>query len=138
MFGYACNETQDYMPSAIHYSHRILRRLQSEIQQTSWILPDSKAQVTMSYDGINNPISIDKIVCSTQHKDSIDISEVREYLENLIKNEITEYDLSDTEFLINPTGRFVIGGPDGDTGLTGRKIIVDTYGGYASTRRRCI
>ncbi len=131
MFGYACNETENYMPSAIHYSHRILQRLQDVRQSSSWILPDSKAQVTMSYDGINNPVSIDKIVCSTQHEEAIDIADVRVYIEELIRKEITEYDLSNTEFLINPTGRFVIGGPDGDTGLTGRKIIVDTYGGYA-------
>ena len=131
MFGYACNETDNHMPSAIHFSHRILQRLQQERESTSWILPDSKAQVTMSYNGINNPVSIDKIVCSTQHEDAMDIADVRWYIEDLIKKEITEYDLSNTEFLINPTGRFVIGGPDGDTGLTGRKIIVDTYGGYA-------
>ena len=131
MFGYACNETENFMPSAIHYSHRILQRLQSEREQASWILPDSKAQVTMTYNGINEPLSIDKIVCSTQHEDAMDIVDVRWYIEDLIKKEITEYDLSNTEFLINPTGRFVIGGPDGDTGLTGRKIIVDTYGGYA-------
>ena len=131
MFGYACNETENYMPSAIHYSHRILQRLQEERQSTSWILPDSKAQVTMSYEGINKPVSIDKIVCSTQHEDAVDIADVRVYIEDLIRKEITEYDLSKTEFLINPTGRFVIGGPDGDTGITGRKIIVDTYGGYA-------
>ena len=131
MFGYACNETENFMPSAIHYSHRILQRLQSEREQASWILPDSKAQVTMTYNGINEPLSIDKIVCSTQHEDAMDIVDVRWYIEDLIKKEIKEYDLSNTEFLINPTGRFVIGGPDGDTGLTGRKIIVDTYGGYA-------
>ena len=131
MFGYACNETDNYMPSAIHFSHRILQRLQNERQNTSWILPDSKAQVTMTYDSVNKPVSIDKIVCSTQHEDAMDIADVRWYIEDLIRKEITEYDLTDTEFLINPTGRFVIGGPDGDTGLTGRKIIVDTYGGYA-------
>jgi len=131
MFGYACNETDNYMPSAIHFSHKILQRLQNERQNTSWILPDSKAQVTMTYDSVNKPVSIDKIVCSTQHEDAMDIADVRWYIEDLIKKEITEYDLSNTEFLINPTGRFVIGGPDGDTGLTGRKIIVDTYGGYA-------
>ena len=132
MFGYACNETDNYMPSAIHYSHKILKRLQAEREGgEDWIGPDSKAQVTMSYDGINNPVSIDKIVCSTQHTESIDIADVRKNIESIIRQEITEYDLSNTEFLINPTGRFVIGGPDGDTGLTGRKIIVDTYGGYA-------
>ena len=133
MFGYACNETEDYMPSAIHFSHRILRRLQSERTNNTlnWLQPDSKSQVTMSYNGINDPVSIDKIVCSTQHKDYVTIEQVRKSLEELIREEITEYDLDKVDFLINPTGRFVIGGPDGDTGLTGRKIIVDTYGGYA-------
>ena len=131
MFGYACNETDDYMPSAIHFSHRILKRLQEERNNHSWIGPDSKAQVTMSYDNINHPVSIDKIVCSTQHEDAIAIDDVRAFVDDIIRQEITEYDLRDTKFLINPTGRFVIGGPDGDTGLTGRKIIVDTYGGYA-------
>ena len=131
MFGYACNETEDYMPSAIHFSHRILKALRKERQQASWIGPDSKAQVTMRYDSVNKPIGIEKIVCSTQHEDAVEIDDVRAYVDDVIRKEITEYDLRNTEFLINPTGRFVIGGPDGDTGLTGRKIIVDTYGGYA-------
>ena len=132
MFGYACNETPDLMPSAIYYSHRILKRLESERRNGStWILPDSKAQVTMSYTDVNSPVSIDKIVCSTQHTENTSIDDVRERVEAIIRDEISEYDLSNTQFLINPTGRFVIGGPDGDTGLTGRKIIVDTYGGYA-------
>ena len=85
----------------------------------------------MSYDGINEPKDIKKIVCSTQHLEMITIWKLRERVEEIIRDEISEYDLSKTEFLINPTGRFVIGGPDGDTGVTGRKIIVDTYGGYA-------
>jgi len=132
MFGYACNETPTMMPSAIYYSHRILQRLEQERRTgATWILPDSKAQVTMTYADVNSPTSIDKIVCSTQHTENTSIDDVRERVESIIRDEITEYDLSKTEFLINPTGRFVIGGPDGDTGLTGRKIIVDTYGGYA-------
>ena len=133
MFGYACNETEDFMPSAIHFSHKILRRLQIERGHsgTHWLQPDSKSQVTMSYDGINEPKDIKKIVCSTQHLESITIEQIREQVEEIIRDEISEYDLSKTKFLINPTGRFVIGGPDGDTGVTGRKIIVDTYGGYA-------
>ena len=132
MFGYACNETPSFMPSAIYYSHRILQRLENERRaDATWILPDSKAQVTMSYTDVNSPVSIDKIVCSTQHVENVSIDDVRGRLEGIIRDEISEYDLSETEFLINPTGRFVIGGPDGDTGLTGRKIIVDTYGGYA-------
>jgi S-adenosylmethionine synthetase len=132
MFGYACSETPSLMPSAIYYSHRILQRLEQERRSdATWLLPDSKAQVTMSYTDVNSPVSIDKIVCSTQHVEDLSIDDVRERVESIIRDEITEYDLSKTEFLINPTGRFVIGGPDGDTGLTGRKIIVDTYGGYA-------
>ena len=131
MFGYACNETDNYMPSAIHYSHRILQRLQNERETSSWILPDSKAQVTMDYYSTNNPIGISKIVCSTQHAEDISIEDVRAGLEDIIRDELKEVNLDNVEFLLNPTGRFVIGGPDGDTGLTGRKIIVDTYGGYA-------
>ncbi len=132
MFGYACNETDNYMPSAIHYSHKILKRLQAEREGgEDWIGPDSKAQVTMTYDDVNTPTGITKIVCSTQHIDDVSIQMVRDRVEQIIRDEISDQDLSNTEFLINPTGRFVIGGPDGDTGLTGRKIIVDTYGGYA-------
>ena len=132
MFGYACNETPNYMPSAIHYSHKILKRLQAEREGgEDWIGPDSKAQVTMTYDNVNTPTGITKIVCSTQHIDDVSIQMVRDRVEQIIRDEITDQDLSNTEFLINPTGRFVIGGPDGDTGLTGRKIIVDTYGGCA-------
>ena len=132
MFGYACDETADYMPSAIYFSHRILKRLAEERRgEETWLGPDSKSQVTMQYDTVNKPVGISKIVCSTQHSDSVSTQFVRDRIEQIIRDEITEYDLSNTEFLINPTGRFVIGGPDGDTGLTGRKIIVDTYGGYA-------
>ena len=132
MFGYACNETPNYMPSAIYYSHKILKRLQAEREgNETWLGPDSKSQVTMTYDNVNKPTGITKIVCSTQHSDDVSIQMVRDRIEQIIRDEITDWDLSETEFLINPTGRFVIGGPDGDTGLTGRKIIVDTYGGYA-------
>ena len=88
----------------------------------------------MKYDSVNKPVGIEKIVCSTQHEDAAHIDNVRAYVDDVIRKEITEYDLRNTEFLINPTGRFVIGGPDGDTGLTGRKIIVDTYGGYVPWR----
>ena len=133
MFGYACDETPDLMPSAIYYSHKILRRLAQERRNgETWLGPDSKSQVTMSYDDVNTPTGITKIVCSTQHSDEMSIQAVRDRVEQIILDELEgTFDLSDTEFLINPTGRFVIGGPDGDTGLTGRKIIVDTYGGYA-------
>lgn len=132
MFGYACNETPDLMPSAIYYSHKILKRLAVERRNgEEWIGPDSKSQVTMQYDGIGKPVGISTIVCSTQHSDDVSTQMVRDRVEQIIIEELSDVDLKNTEFLINPTGRFVIGGPDGDTGLTGRKIIVDTYGGYA-------
>jgi len=130
MFGYACLETDNYMPMAIYLCHKILKRVQNERENHAWILPDNKSQVTLTYSDINKPENIEKIVCSTQHSDDVDIKHVRKKIEEIIRDEIIE-DLSSTEFLINPTGRFVVGGPDGDTGLTGRKIIVDTYGGYA-------
>ena len=130
MFGYACLETENYMPMAIYLCHKILERVQDERKNHVWILPDNKSQVTLTYNDINKPKNIEKIVCSTQHAEDVDIEYVRKKIEEIIRDEIKE-DLNSTEFLINPTGRFVIGGPDGDTGLTGRKIIVDTYGGYA-------
>lgn len=135
MFGYACNETENYMPSAIHYSHRIveeLTRLRKLGGDESWLGPDAKSQVTFEYDDNNKPIRIAKVVCSTQHREEIDIVKVRSVVEDIIRGVLPRQMLDNrTEFYINPTGRFVIGGPDGDTGLTGRKIIVDTYGGYA-------
>ena len=133
MFGYACNETPNLMPSAIYYSHKILKRLAAERRSGNeeWIGPDSKSQVTMEYDTVGKPVGIKTIVCSTQHTDDVSTQMVRDRVEQIIREEITDWNLSQTEFLINPTGRFVIGGPDGDTGVTGRKIIVDTYGGYA-------
>jgi S-adenosylmethionine synthetase len=130
MFGYACDETPEYMPSAIFYSHRILQRLAHERRNgETWLGPDSKSQVTMSYHDVNTPIAIDKIVCSTQHDRDISIQAVRHKVEEIIRSEV-QCDNA-TQFMINPTGNFVIGGPDGDSGVTGRKIIVDTYGGYA-------
>jgi S-adenosylmethionine synthetase len=133
MFGYACNETDNYMPSAIYWSHRIVESL-AHLRKTGadWLGPDAKSQVTFEYDEYNRPVRIAKVVCSTQHSDSIEIAEVRARVEQYIRTVLPEqYVTAETEFYINPTGRFVIGGPDGDTGLTGRKIIVDTYGGYA-------
>ena len=130
MFGYACLETENYMPMAIYLCHKILERVQDERENHAWILPDNKSQVTLTYSDVNKPKIVDKIVCSTQHSEDIDIEHVRKIIEEIIRDEIKE-DLGNTEFLINPTGRFVVGGPDGDTGLTGRKIIVDTYGGAA-------
>lgn len=135
MFGYATDETNDYMPSAIYWSHKILERLGIERRsggEFSWLGPDAKAQVTFEYDENNKPVSIRKVVCSTQHREDIPIEIVRKHVENIIRDVLPkEYVNNETEFYINPTGRFVIGGPDGDAGLTGRKIIVDTYGGYA-------
>jgi S-adenosylmethionine synthetase len=134
MFGHACNETENYMPGAIYYSHKIveaLARVRKNLAVT-WLGPDAKSQVTMEYNDDAIPRRIAKVVCSTQHHDDVDINKVRTTVETVIR-EVLPSKLIDnnTEFHINPTGRFVIGGPDGDTGLTGRKIIVDTYGGYA-------
>jgi len=133
MFGYACNETDTYMPSAIYWSHRIVEELTKVRKQGSTVLgPDAKSQVTFEYNDDGTPKRIAKVVCSTQHSDSADIEFVRSFVERIIREVLpSKYVDNATEFFINPTGRFVIGGPDGDTGLTGRKIIVDTYGGYS-------
>ena len=133
MFGYACNETENYMPSAIYWSHRIVEELTKIRKSGSTILgPDAKSQVTFEYNDDGTPKRIAKVVCSTQHSESTDIEFVRMFVERIIREVLpTKYVDEQTEFFINPTGRFVIGGPDGDTGLTGRKIIVDTYGGYS-------
>lgn len=133
MFGYACNETPELMPAAIHYAHRIVER-QSELRKDGrlpWLRPDAKSQVTLRYvDG--RPVSIDTIVLSTQHAPEMQYTQIEEAaIEEIIKPVVPAEWLKDTKFLINPTGRFVIGGPQGDCGLTGRKIIVDTYGGAA-------
>jgi len=134
MFGYACNETDSFMPSAIYWSHRIVDMLarQRKSKVTPWLGPDAKSQVTFEYNDDGTPKRIAKVVCSTQHDADTDIVLVRKAVEQLIRTLLPkEYVDDNTEFFINPTGRFVIGGPDGDTGLTGRKIIVDTYGGYS-------
>lgn len=135
MFGYACDETDAYMPSAIYWSHKILQRLSEERKaggDFTWLGPDAKAQVTFEYNESNQPVRIRKVVCSTQHREDIPIETVRRHVKNIILAVLPpNYIDEETEFYINPTGRFVIGGPDGDAGLTGRKIIVDTYGGYA-------
>ena len=133
MFGYACNETPSNMPSAIYYSHEILKALESARRNgATWLGPDSKAQVTYYYDSIGNPMYIKSIVCSTQHSDDLSIADVRERVTDIILPVVKDQiHVLKTVWHINPTGRFVIGGPDGDSGLTGRKIIVDTYGGYA-------
>jgi len=135
MFGYACKETEDFMPSAIYYSHKILQHVASERRSgANWIGPDSKAQVTMEYDEVNHPLRVSRVVCSSQHTEEFSLEETRNKIKQLVISSLEEAGapIDDrTEYLINPTGKFVIGGPDGDTGLTGRKIIVDTYGGYA-------
>ncbi|MDL2284232.1 methionine adenosyltransferase [Oxalobacter sp. OttesenSCG-928-P03] len=131
MFGYACNETPELMPAAIHYAHRLVER-QSQLRKDGrlpWLRPDAKSQVTLRYvDG--RPVSAETIVLSTQHAPEMEHSRIEEaVIEEIIKKVLPAEWLKDTRYLVNPTGRFVIGGPMGDCGLTGRKIIVDTYGG---------
>jgi len=133
MFGYACKETPSLMPAPIYYSHKILEEMASKRKkgETPGIQPDSKSQVTLQYNN-GSPEKCTKIVVSTQHDENLDQQGVSEIIIPIIKNIMPEEWISnETEILINPTGKFVIGGPDGDTGLTGRKIIVDTYGGAA-------
>ena len=134
MFGYACDETDTYMPFAIDYAHRLVKK-QSEVRKTgglTWLRPDAKSQVSVRYED-GRPIGIETVVLSTQHSEEVD----HKMLEDAVINEIikpvlpVEMVSDKTRFLVNPTGRFVIGGPVGDCGLTGRKIIVDTYGGAA-------
>ncbi|WP_100643920.1 methionine adenosyltransferase [Alteromonas facilis] len=134
MFGYASDETDVLMPAPITYSHRLVQK-QAELRKSGelpWLRPDAKSQVTFVYED-DKPVGIDAVVLSTQHCDSVSTEELREaVLERIIKPVLPEQWLNkDTQFHINPTGRFVIGGPMGDCGLTGRKIIVDTYGGMA-------
>ena len=134
MFGYACDETDVYMPLAIHLSHRLVER-QSELRRDGrlpWLRPDAKSQVTLRYaDG--KPQAIDTVVVSTQHAPEIELDQIREaVIEEIIKPVIPNHLIQgEINYLVNPTGRFVVGGPQGDCGLTGRKIIVDTYGGAA-------
>lgn len=135
MFGYACNETEELMPLPISLAHRLTKKL-SEVRRAdehSLLLPDGKSQVTVEYDDDNNPVRVDTVVISVQHRAEASLDELRPYIiEKVIKTTIPEHLIDEhTRYLINPTGRFVIGGPQGDTGLTGRKIIVDTYGGMA-------
>ncbi|MFC0251038.1 methionine adenosyltransferase [Massilia consociata] len=133
MFGYACDETPELMPAAIYYAHRLVER-QSQLRKDGrlpWLRPDAKSQVTLRYvDG--RPVAVDTVVLSTQHAPEISHSQIQEaVVEEIIKPVLPREWLEGTKFLVNPTGRFVIGGPQGDCGLTGRKIIVDTYGGAA-------
>ena len=135
MFGYACNETDELMPAPIYYSHKILRLMADDRKKgiLKGIEPDSKSQVTMLYEN-EKPVKVTSVVISTQHSKDLNQEKVREAIIPYIKKTIPEKLLSNlnpNEIYINPTGQFIIGGPDGDTGLTGRKIIVDTYGGAA-------
>jgi S-adenosylmethionine synthetase len=135
MFGYACKETPEYMPLPIMLSHKLAKRLADlrKIEGHSELRPDGKTQVSVEYDENNNPVRIDTIVISTQHNEEVSQEYLRELMINEVINKVIDPSLIDelTKIYVNPTGRFVIGGPKGDTGLTGRKIIVDTYGGYA-------
>ncbi len=134
MFGYATNETESYMPLPVYLAHGLTRRL-TEMRKSgeiAYLLPDGKSQVTVEYED-NKPVRVDAVVISTQHKGEATLEQIREdVIEKIIKPVIPAEFLDEhTKYFINPTGRFVIGGPQGDTGLTGRKIIVDTYGGMA-------
>ena len=133
MFGYAVDETETYMPAPIYYSHLILKEL-SDLRHSgrvSFLGPDSKSQLSVEYDG-SKPIGAKKIVVSTQHEENYNQENLKEFIVEVIKKVLPkEWSYNSDDILVNPTGRFVIGGPDGDTGLTGRKIIVDTYGGSA-------
>ena len=134
MFGYACRETDVLMPAAIHYAHQILKRL-AEIRKAdadSILGPDSKSQITLVYDDNGNPTGAHKVVLSTQHAEAASQSDIRKLVTPVIADILPDgWMVDDADLLVNPTGNFVIGGPDGDAGLTGRKIIVDTYGGAA-------
>ena len=134
MFGYACNETPELMPLPISLAHRLAKKL-TVVRKNgtlSYLRPDGKTQVTVEYDG-DRPIRVDTIVISTQHSELVELEQIQQDIKNEVIFPIIPANLIDenTKFFINPTGRFVIGGPVGDTGLTGRKIIVDTYGGYS-------
>ena len=133
MFGYACTETDVLMPSPIYYSHRILKRMADDRHsgKTPQFEPDAKSQVTMKYEN-GKPVGVTSVVVSTQHKEGVSQSDLRELVRGYVKEVLPNgWFPPEEEFYVNPTGLFVIGGPDGDAGLTGRKIIVDTYGGAA-------
>jgi len=135
MFGYASNETKSLMPAPIHYAHRLMQQ-QAKVRKDGtlpWLRPDAKSQLTFRYGADGKPLSIDAVVLSTQHSPDIDLESLRAgVMEHIIRPVIPAHWLTeDTKYHINPTGNFVIGGPVGDCGLTGRKIIVDTYGGMA-------
>ena len=135
MFGFASNETEEYMPYPISMAHKLARRLTEVIKNGTlkYLRPDGKTQVTVEYDENDKPVRLDAVVLSTQHDENVSQEQIHEDIKKYVFDEIIPADMVDenTKFFINPTGRFVIGGPHGDSGLTGRKIIVDTYGGYA-------
>ena len=136
MFGYACNETPEYMPMAIMLAHKISERL-AEVRKyklVDYLRPDGKCQVTVEYDENDKPCRVDTIVLSTQHSSKVDSATIAKDMINLVIRKVVPLNLLDeeTKYYINPTGRFEIGGPAEDSGLTGRKIIVDTYGGYCA------
>ena len=135
MFGYATNETDEYMPYPIHLAHRLSRQL-SKVRKDGtlpYLRPDGKSQVTVEYDESGNPSRIDAVVISSQHSEDVSWDQIKEDIREKVIDPILPAELldDDTKYYINPTGRFVIGGPNGDSGLSGRKIIVDTYGGWA-------
>lgn len=134
MFGFACNETEEMMPLPIVLSHKLVKELARVRKEklVDYLRPDGKSQVSVEYDG-NKAIRIDSVVISTQHDEKVEMDELREFITKEVILKILPSDMvdKDTKIFINPTGRFVVGGPKGDTGLTGRKIIVDSYGGYA-------
>ena len=134
MFGYACNETPTLMPMPIYYAHLLAKKL-TDVRKSGkvdFLRPDGKTQVTVEYDD-GKPVRIDTVLISTQHSDKVGHAEIKEALVEYVIKPVIPADLMDenTKILVNPTGKFVVGGPQGDSGLTGRKIIVDTYGGYA-------
>ena len=135
MFGYACDETPELMPLPISLAHKLSKQLAKVRKEGSltYLRPDGKSQVTVEYDGDDRPVRVEAVVVSTQHDSGVNLERIREDIQREVIRPIIPEELmdQDTKIYVNPTGRFVVGGPVGDSGLTGRKIIVDTYGGYS-------